>query len=202
DRPGRSRGRLRDVLPRRRDAPGGQQPVGRRRRRGVHRHRRPALRRGDPGGGGRPQRQGDHLHPRPRRPRAGRAGAARGHPRSHPAAPGRPAPVGADPHRRAVGRGPRGRPDHQGRRCRAQGAPHARPCPGCGVPLRPRPRLRVHRRHPLPGWSGRDGSLVQRRGPDQGLDPLEAAGAARRDRGAHRPRTGHDHRGRTRRSRL
>ena len=53
----------------------------------------------------------------------------------------------------------------------AEGAPHARPRPGRGVPLRPRPRLRLHRRHPLPGRAGCDRPLVQRRGPDRRVHP-------------------------------
>ena len=40
-----------------------------------------------------------------------------------------------------------------------------------GLLLRRRPGLRLHRRHPLPGRSGRDRPLVQRRRPDQGVDP-------------------------------
>ena len=62
----------RDLQPRRRDPRGGQQHLGDRRRRGVRRDRRPAQRRGHPGRGRRAPGEGDHLHPRPRRPRARR----------------------------------------------------------------------------------------------------------------------------------
>ena len=92
------------------------------------------------------------LHPRPRRPRPGRAGAARGGDRADPAAPRRPAAVGAHPPRPPLGRRPRRRPGDRrspARRCTVLHTPgHA---PGRGLPLRARPRLRVHRRHPVPG---------------------------------------------------
>ena len=61
-----------------------------------------------------------------------------------------------------------------------------------------RPRLRLHRRHPLPGRPGRHRPLVQRRGPDQGVDRGQAVRAARRDRRTHRPRRRHHHRSRAR----
>ena len=56
-------------------------------------------------------------------------GAARRRRRADPAAPRRPAAVGADPHRRPVGRRPRGRPVDQGRR-----APRSRCCTRPGTP--------------------------------------------------------------------
>ena len=80
-----------------------------------------------------------------------------------PAAPRRPAALGADPPRRAVGRRPRPtarRSRSPARRCGCCTRPgHA---PGGGLLLRRRPRLRVHRRHPVPGRARRDRPLVQR----------------------------------------
>ena len=60
----------------------------------------------------------DHCRVAPELRRAGE--------RADPAAPRRPAAVGADPHRRAVGRRHRGRPVDQGGRRLAQGPAHAR----------------------------------------------------------------------------
>ena len=50
-----------------------------------------------------------------------------------------------------------------------------------GLPARARPRLRLHRRHAVPGRPGRDRAVVQRRRPDRGVDPGAAVRAARRD---------------------
>ena len=63
--------------------------------------------------------------------------------------------------------------------------------PGRGLPLRRRPRLRVHRRHPLPGRPGRHRPVLQRPAHDRGVDPGPAVRAARRDGRAHRPRRRH-----------
>ena len=76
---------------------------------------------------------------------------------------------------RPVGRRPRGRPDRQGGRRRGQGDAHAGPRAGRGLPLRPRPRLRLHRRHPVPGRPGGHRPLVQRRGGHRRVDPAPAA---------------------------
>ena len=69
---------------------------------------------------------------------------------------------------------------------------------GCGLPLRARPRLRLHRRHPLRGRARCDRALVQRRGRDQAVDPASPVRPARRDRGAHRARCRHHDRRRAR----
>ena len=50
-----------------------------------------------------------------------------------------------------------------GRRVGADRAPHARSLAGLGLPALRRPRLRVHRRHPVPGRARRHRAVVQRR---------------------------------------
>ena len=62
------------------------------------------------------------------------------------------------------------------------------PRAGRGLPVRPRPRLRLHRRHPVPGRPGCHRPLVQRRGGHRRVDPAPALRPARRDRRPHRPR--------------
>ncbi len=181
------------VLPRRRDLRRRQQRLGGRRRHRVRGHRRPARRRRHPDGRRGPAGQGDPVHPRPRRPRPGRAGAAGAHRGADPAAPRRPAAVGAThPRPRAVvGRRPRRRRRDRGRRHRRCGC-CTRPGTRRGrLLLRRAARLRVHRRHAVPRRSGRDRPLVQRPRHDRRLDPRAAAHAARRDGGAHRPRRRH-----------
>ena len=176
----------RHVQPRRRDLRRRQQHLGGRRRHRVHRDRRATRRRRHHGRRRRPQGQGDRLHARPRRPRPGRAGAARAGRRPDPAAPRRPAAVGADPHRRALGRRPVRRHEHRRRRHHAHRAAHARSRPRRRLPVRRRPRLRLHRRHALPGRPGRDGPFLQRRRPDRRVDPGAAVRPARRHRRTHR----------------
>ena len=195
---GRPRRRQRHLLPRRGDLRRRQQRLGGRRRRGVRGDRRPARRRRDPRGRGGAAGQGDRLHPRPRRPRPGRTGAARAVRRADPAAPRRPAAVGADPPDDALGRRPRRRPDDRGRRHHAEGAAHARatrrarsastsptsaacsPATPCSRAARARPAGRSATAH------------------DRGLDPRRAVRAAGRDRRAHRPRRRHHDRCRAR----
>ena len=63
--------------------------------------------------------------------------------------------------------------------------------PGAVCLYRTLPRLRLHRRHAVRGRAGRDRAVVQRRRPDQGVDPGPAVRAARRHRRAHRPRPRH-----------
>ena len=126
-------------------------------------HRRPARRRRDPRGRRRPRGQGDRLHPRPRRPRARGAGAARRR---------TGAPILLHPDDRPLWELTHGG-DEEGAISGTSTSPTAQTltiggaavtvmhtpghAPGRGLPLRPRPGLRVHRRHPVPGRPGATG---------------------------------------------
>ena len=60
--------------------------------------------------------------------------------------------------------------------------------PGRLLLLRAGPRLRVHRRHPVPGRPGRHGPVVLGPAHARGGDPGQAVRPARRHGRAHRPR--------------
>ena len=107
-RPHRPAGHLRHVLPRRRHLGRRQQRLDRRRRHRGRRHRRRPRRRRDPRRARRPHAARHRLHARAQRPHRRRARARRRDRRADPAAPRRPAAVGADP--------PRPRPRRRARR--------------------------------------------------------------------------------------
>ena len=194
DRPRRLQ---RHLHPRRRDVRRRQQHLGGRRRRGVRGHRRAARRRRHPGRRRRPEGQGDPAAPTRTTTTCRVAPALREKV---------VAPIMLHPDDRPLwelthtdhlwdvdladgfeidrGRHHAARAAHAGSRARR------------GLLLRARPRLRLHRRHPVQRRPGRHRALVQRRGPDQGVDPGPAVRAARRHGRAHRPRRRHhDRRG-------
>ena len=152
----------RHLLARRRDLRRRQQHLGGRRRRRVRRDRRPALGRRHPGRRRRPHGEGDPAHPRPRRPLPGRAGAARGRRRADLPAPRRQAAVGRSTPRRDY-LWDLDLPDGwelsvAGTTIRTLHTPgHA---PGACCFLRRGPRLRLHRRHAVPGRPRRDRAVV------------------------------------------
>ena len=113
---------------------------------------------------GGPHGEGDPAAPTPTTTTARRPGAARGGQARRSCCTPTTGRCGSSPTPTSCGTST----SPTARRSRSRGAalkvlhtpgPRAR----CGLPLRARPRLRLHRRHPLPGRSGRHRPVVQRR---------------------------------------